>query len=299
MLRRALLAVLVAVCLVIPLAAQTVGGGYLDLYIVNVKPEKSAEFEALAKKLADANRKYNGDRWLAMDVMYGQNNTTVFVSHRDAYGDIDKAYDSFMGALNKAYGKEASQKMLNEWNSYLVSSRSELRRRRWDLSRKAPAGEDAYVKLIANARVLRTTTVHIRPGRSADFEVILKEVEAAGEKNENTQPLLVSQGMEGTTGTTYYITALRPGMDGFDKNPTMHEILGDEGYKRYLKDVSETIESSESAILRYSAELSAPSPQIIAAAPAFWQPKTEVAAASPKPKKAKQPMEPAAQKEKQ
>jgi hypothetical protein len=30
-------------------------------------------------------------------------------------------------------------------------------------------------------------------------------------------PVLVSQAVEGTQGTTFYITALRTGLDGFDK----------------------------------------------------------------------------------
>ena len=114
MVRRALLAALVAVCLIIPMAVQA-QGDYLDVYVVNVKPEKTADFEALARRMAEANRKYNGDRWLAMETVYGKNNTTVFVSTRQSYADIDKASDAFMAALNKAYGKETAQKMLNDW----------------------------------------------------------------------------------------------------------------------------------------------------------------------------------------
>lgn len=295
MVRKALLAAFVALCIVIPAVAQSVGD-YLDVYIVKVKPEKAADFEALARKLADANRKNNGDKWLAMESQYGENNIYTFVSTRQSYADLDKAQESFMGALNKTYGKDNAQKMLNEWNNYIAGARSEFRKRRWDLSRKTPTDPAAYAKLIGESRVLRTTAVHVRPGKIAEFEALLKDLKEAGEKAENTQPVLVSQVIEGGKGTVFYISGLRSGLDGFDKNPTARDILGEEGYKKYLRDVSETVENTDSMIYRYSAELSSPPEQVIAVAPDFWNPKPVVAAKTAKPKS---PVEPAAQKEKQ
>jgi quinol monooxygenase YgiN len=294
MVRKALLAALTAVCLAIPVVAQSVGD-YLDVYIVKVKPEKAADFEALARKVADANRKNHGDQWLAMESQYGENNVYMFVSSRQSYADLDKAQDSFMGAMNKTYGKDMSQKMLNEWNNYIAGARSEFRKRRWDLSRKAPTDPAAYTKFIGTSRVLRTTAVHVKPGKIAEFEALLKDLKEAAEKAETTQPVLVSQVIEGGKGTVFYISGLRPGLDGFDKNPSARDILGEEGYKKYLRDVSETVDGTDSMIYRYSAELSSPPEQVIAVAPDFWNPKP-VVAAKPKPKS---PAEPAAQKEKQ
>lgn len=135
----------------------------------------------------------------------------------------------------------------------------------------------AYATLVGTSRVLRTTAVHIRPGRAGDFEALLKDAQAAGEKLDSTQPLLVSQAVEGTRGTTYYVTALRAGLDAFDKNPTMHEILGDDGYKKYLQGISDTVETAESMVLRFAPDLSNPPESVVAAAPDFWQPKTVVA----------------------
>ena len=295
MVRKALLAALVALCLVIPTVAQSVGD-YLDVYIVRVKPDKAADFEALARKVADANRKNHGDQWLAMESQYGENNVYMFVSSRQSYADLDKAQDSFMGAMNKTYGKEMSQKMLNEWNNYIAGARSEFRKRRWDLSRKAPTDPAAYTKFIGTSRVLRTTAVHVKPGKIAEFEALMKDLKEASEKAENTQPVLVSQVIEGGKGTVFYISGLRPGLDGFDKNPSARDILGEEGYKKYLKDVSETVDGTDSMIYRYSAELSSPPEQLIAVAPDFWNPKPVMAAKTAKPKP---PMEPTAKKEKQ
>ena len=282
MVRRAVRVLLFAALCLAPIAMYA-QGDYLDIYIVRVKPDKVADFNALAKKMADANQHNNGDHWLAQYVMYGENDTYAFTSMRQNYADIDKNSDAFMAAMNKAFGKDGAEKMLHEWNSCLISARSELRKRRPDLSRKFPADMAAYAKLIGTSKVLRSSAVHIRPGHGPEFEAMLKEAQAVAEKAENTQPLLVSQAIEGTSGTTYYVTALRSGLDGFDKNPTIHEILGDEGYKKYLQGISDTVETSESMILHFAPELSNPPEEIIAAAPDFWQAKPVVAAKA-KPK---------------
>ena len=276
MVRRAVRVLLFAALCVLPVVMYA-QGDYLDIYMVRVKPDKVADFNALAKKMADANQHNNGDHWLAQYVLYGENNVYVFASMRQNYADIDKGSEAFMNALVKAYGKDAAEKMERDWNNCLISSHSELRKRRPDLSRKFPADMGAYAKLVGTSKVLRTSVVHVRPGRGPDFEAMVKEVQAIASKAENTQPLLFSQSVEGSEGTTYYVTALRSGLDGFDKNPTIHEILGDEGYKKYLQGISDTVESSESMILHFAPELSNPPQEILAAAPDFWQPKPVVA----------------------
>lgn len=276
MVRRAVRVLLFAALCVLPVVMYA-QGDYLDIYMVRVKPDKVADFNALAKKMADANQHNHGDHWLAQYVLYGENNAYVFASMRQNYADIDKGSEAFMNALTRAYGKDAAEKMERDWNSCLISSRSELRKRRPDLSRKFPADMAAYAKLIGTSKVLRTSVLHVRPGRGPEFEAMVKEVQAIAAKAENTQPLLLSQSVEGSEGTTYYVTALRSGLDGFDKNPTIHEILGDEGYRKYLQGISDTVESSESMILHFAPELSNPPEEILAAAPDFWQPKPVVA----------------------
>lgn len=284
MFKRAIWALAVAVCLAVPAKVQA-QGQYLDVGIIKVKPEKVADFEAIAKKIADVNRRGNGDQWLAMETVYGEANTYVFSSRRQDYAGIDKGNDAFMNAMNKAYGKEGAEKVLHEINNCVISWRNELRLRRPDLSRKPPADMDSYAKLIGESRVLRTTAVHVRPGHIADFEALLKEVKEAGEKAANTQPVLVSQVIEGSKSTTFYVTALRSSLGGFDKNPTIREILGEEGYKKYLQVNSESVEGTESALYRFSAELSNPPEEIAEVAADFWHPKAVMAAAA-KPKAA-------------
>src|SRR5438270_11380818 len=98
-----------------------------------------------------------------------------------------------MLAANKGLGKEGAQKLEQDFNTCIVWSRSELRRRRWDLSRKAPHDAEAYAKLIGESRLLRTTAVHTRPGHILDFEAPMKDSMEDGEKNPATAPVVGSK----------------------------------------------------------------------------------------------------------
>ena len=292
--RRALWAfAVVVVCLAAPMAVQA-QGDYLDVFVVKVKPEKLADFQALTKKWADANRRNNGDRWLALEAVYGESNVYQFTSTRKDYADIDKTNEAVMAAVNKAFGKAAADKMGQDFNNCVVWSRTELRRRRWDLSSKAPQDAEAYAKLLGESRLLRTTAVHIRPGHVPDFEALIKEVKQAGEKNPNTQPVFVSQVIEGTKGATFYVSSLRSSMAGFDHNPTMRDILGDEGLKKFQQMNADAVEIAESTLYRFNPDLSNPPDEIAKVAADFWHPKAMMAATA-KPKAAT--MEPASTKE--
>src|SRR5260370_11950595 len=279
MFKRAIWVFAIAVCIVAPVTVHA-QGDYLDVYIVKVKPEKLADFQALSRKWVDANRRFNGDHWVASETIYGEGDVFVFASPRQDYADIDKLNEAGTQAVNRACGKESRAKILRDWESCLVWSRTELRHRRPDLSRKVPTDMDSYAKLIGESKVLRTTAVHVRPGHTAAFEALLKEAKEAGEKAANTQPVLVSQVVEGGQGATFYVTTLRSSLGGFDKNPTLREILGEERFKKYLQMNAESVESSESALYRFSPELSNPSEEIVKVAADFWHPKAMMAGAA-------------------
>ena len=270
--RRAFWALAIVVSLLMPAAVQA-QESYIDAYIVKVKPDKTTEFTALTKKWVAANRENNGDRWTTLETMYGEGDVYVFVSTRQSYAEIDKAGESMMAAVAKAYGMEGMGKLMQDYSSCLVWSRSELRRRRWDLSRKAPADPAALAKLLGQSRVLRTVAVRVRNGHQMEFEALLKDQKVAAEKMASTQPALVSQAVEGNKGIVYYITTFRSSLGGFDNNPSMKDILGEEGYKKFLQVNAEAVEEPVFTLYRFNAELSNPPDDIAAAAPDFWHPK--------------------------
>jgi hypothetical protein len=281
--RRALWAFAIVVCLAAPIAVKA-QGDYLDVFVVKVKPDKVADFMAVTKKWVDANRRFNGDHWIAMETVYGDPYVYQMTSTRADYADADKSSNAGMAAANKAFGKDGALKLLQDFNNCVVSSRAELRRRRWDLSRKPPTDADAYAQFIGQSRFLRTTAVHVRPGHTSDFEALLKELKEGTEKNPDVAPLFVSQVVEGGKGATFYLSSLRPSMGGFDHNPVLKDILGEEAFKKMQQMVADSYETSESTLYRFNAELSNPPEAVAKVAMDFWHPKALVAsAAKPKP----------------
>ncbi len=276
--RKAIWASLMVVMLAVMVAAQAQPAqeDYLDVYSVQVKPDKRADFDAIAKKMVAANRADGGDNWLTMETVYGPGDRVMFISTRHSYADAEKGMGAFDQAMQRAYGK-ASEKMFQEYSQCVVSQRSELRRRRWDLSSNAPPDPAAYAKMIADARWLRTVAVHVRPGQVAAYEELLKEVKAAREKASPPQTVLVSQAVAGQEGNVFYVTMLQSSLAGFDGLPTMQQLLGNEGFEKYQKTNAEAVSGTETAINRFLPEISNAPKEIVAMAPDYWTPKSAAA----------------------
>ncbi len=267
----------VASLLLATLAVGQAQEQYLDVYSVQVKPEKRADFDVITKKMVAANRQ-NGDAWLTQETVYGPGDRVTFISMRSSYSDIDKGMGAFYGSMQKAYGKAGAEKMFQDFSQCVVSTRSEFRRRRWDLSSNVPSDPAAVMKIVGESRWLRTTAVHVRPGQVAAFEALLKDIKAAREKASPPQTSLVSQAVAGQEGTVFYVTVLQSSLAGFDAIPTAQQLLGDEGYAKYLKTVADTVETSQTVINRFLPELSNAPADVVAAAPDYWTPKPVVAA---------------------
>lgn len=268
--------------------AQQAQEDYLDVFMVQVKPEKRAEFDAIAKKMAAANRQNKGDEWLTLETVYGPGDRVTFIGTRHSYADIEKASGEFFGAIQKTYGKAATDKIFQDFSQCLVSSRSEIRRRRWDLSSGRPSDAAALAKLVGESRWLRTTVVHVRPGQAAAFEGLLQDIKAARDKDASNPPILVSQAVAGHEGTVFYVTTLQSSMAGFDGIPTLQKVLGDEGYAKFLKTNSDTVANSETIISRFLPALSNAPQEIAAVSPDYWTPKAD-ASVNAKAKAAKSP----------
>ncbi|HET9407484.1 MAG TPA: hypothetical protein VFO39_09625 [Candidatus Sulfotelmatobacter sp.] len=267
--------------------AQPAGDDYLDVFTVQVKPEKRADFDSIAKRIAAANRQNNGDTWIAMETTYGPSNRITFVSQRRGYADVETAMGTFANALQKSMGKAGADKLLQDFNQCITNSRSEIRRRRWDLSSNGPTDAAAYARLISESRWLRTTAVHVRPGQVAAFEDMLRDLKTAREKTSPPQTVFVSQAVAGQDGTVFYVTSLQKNLGAFDNMPSMPQMLGDEGYAKFLKTNAETVSGTEAVINRFVPEISNPPEEVLALAPDFWKPMSTSGGVNAKGKTAK------------
>jgi len=269
-----LLGLLVSLAFGQALQAQQGKQDYLDVFTVQVKSEKRADFDGIARKIAAANRQNKGDTWIAMETVYGSGNRVSFLSTRHSYGEVEEAMGTFMGALQKTYGKAATGKMLQDLDQCIIASRSEIRKRRWDLSSNAPSDPAALAKLVADSRWLRTTTVHVKPGEVGNFEALAKDLKTAREQASPPLTVLVSQAVAGQEGTVFYVTSLQSSLAGFDGIPTMQETLGEEGYAKFLKSNAESVSNTETVINRFLPDLSNAPEEVASIARDFWTPKS-------------------------
>jgi hypothetical protein len=258
-------------------AAAQIYEGYLDVLTCKVKPERRADFDAVNKKMADANRRYKGDIFLTSQVEYGEQNTVIFTSGRENYAAIEKGMAAYEGALKEAFGPAASA-LDKQFNACLISSQSELRKRRGDLSINLPKDMPSVLKVVGSSRWVRTVAVHVRPGRIIDYEQQLKAVKEAIERGNPSGPMvLVSQGVAGERGGIFYLTSFRTALADFDKaSPPLPQLLGDDGYQQYRKSTADNVQFSEVTLSRFLPELSNPPKDVADASLDFWNPKPAV-----------------------
>ena len=284
--RRLILSSFVCALLTAALApAQPAAQGYLDVYAAKVKPEKRAEFDAIGKKFAAANRQHKGDAWLTYEVEYGEQNTVYFVSQRANYAGVDDGQKAFMGALTSSYGGAGLGKLFGELNSCLISSRSELRVRRPDLSSNLPADNAALNGIVGKSRLLRIVAVRVRPGRTLEYEAQLRMLKAANERQMPDRVSTVSQSSVGQALGVYYLSSFGDSMAGLASPKTLPELLGDRGYRDFQKISADTTLGADIMIGQWLPELSNPPAAVAAADPAFWNPKPAPPKAKPQDKK--------------
>jgi hypothetical protein len=276
--------------------AQPTANAYLDVLNIQVKPGKRAEFEGVVKKIADANRRYKGSDWITYASEFGAGGAYIMASPRKDYAAVELASRMFEQALAEAFTPAGAMKILTDAASLIASSRSELRRRRPDLSWNAPSDPNELSKIIGQSRWMRTTTYKVRSGRQFDFEdALLKVVKPNVENAEPRLIMLVSQSGDGSEGLEYHFTTFRTSLAGFDQNPspTLRESLGEEGFRRLHTSMADVETNVSSVLYRIVPELSKPAEPIAAADAAFWNPKPPATAARRAPPKP-HPDEPAA-----
>jgi len=83
-----------------PVAVQA-QGDYLDVYTVKVKPKKLADFKHSPRSGLTPIAATMGDRWLALETVYGEGNVYLFTSTRKDYADVGTTEAAAMLAQTK------------------------------------------------------------------------------------------------------------------------------------------------------------------------------------------------------
>src|SRR3974390_1835595 len=165
--------------------------GLIDVFRVQVRPDKSMEYENLTKKLAEISRK-KGDHWIAFSTEYGASNIIYFAARRSGYGDIEAGFGAMAAALTQALGAAGMAKMFADLNAMSVSGVGEIRRRRWDLSINVPPSDQELTNLVAHSRWFRTIRIDVKPGRMPEFVDAWKPWQAEVARSGPKMPVLVT-----------------------------------------------------------------------------------------------------------
>ena len=256
---------------------------YLDEYIVHVKPDKRAAFDAVIKKMVAANRGDQGDKWLTLESIYGENNTIRFVSIRPSYAAIATATSAFDAAIAKALGPAGAAKLMADMSDTTTEARGLLLRRRMDLSANPPANAAEEAKIVGSTRWVRLLRISVRIGMAPRFEELAKQVKAAEEKTSPNIHNWISQSVAGDRASVYYVAELQPSLAGFDSSPALPQMMGNDAYQALLKFAAEVIQNEEITLNQFLPALSNPPPDTVNAASDFWNPKP----AAPQPAAAK------------
>jgi hypothetical protein len=261
--------------------AQSTSGDLFTSFQPQVKLDRRMEFEASVKKIAEANRKKNGNRWVAYSAMYGRDGGTyTFTSRYKTWEEVEKGSKNFETMLVEAIGATALPKFFAGLDGTLLRSTSEVRRRMPDMS-VGGLGAEGMMGL-ASYRYLRSIRVQLKPGGTGRFIEAWKPWQAELNSIEPKQMALVSLSSTGhpTVTVTMYYKSLSD-IDTADR--LIQKSLMSDVYRTFQEKVADLSVSSNWEIHRLLPELSSVDDELMQADP-FWKPKP-MAKAAPAPKK--------------
>src|ERR1017187_5946129 len=93
---------------------------YLDMTRVQVRGDKTKEFEDAIKKLAEVNRKFKGDRWVALSTQYGEFGGYTFSSTRGNLAAGRPGMGAFQKAPKTGWGPKG-KKLMPDFSPFSTS----------------------------------------------------------------------------------------------------------------------------------------------------------------------------------
>ena len=266
----------------------------LQLVIEDVKPGKGAAHQkSEAAWLASFQRAKVPAYGIAMTAMTGHNEAWFL----NVMGDNWAQFDSWGKQLNSNAAVGAALEQASATDGDLINSS-----RTYYLDYVPELSYRPDFKL-GEMKFFMVDTVRVRPGYGRDFAEIRKAVNAAHEKADMDEHMLVYYAGTGAPGGTYFIfepVKSVASLDDVDKwhadDSAYRKALGDDFAARNREFAQKGLMSSESDMFAISPSMSWVSENTAKLDPTFWNPKTAMAKAKPKAAGAATP---AAKKEKQ
>jgi hypothetical protein len=252
----------------------------LQLVIEDVKPGKGALHQKSEEAwLANFKRTNVPAYGIAMTAMTGRNEAWFANTMGDSWTQFDawgkqmQSNKVVQTALDKA--GETDGDLINSSRTYYLDYVPDLSYR-------------PDFKL-ADVRFFVVDTVRVKPGHGKEFSDIRKAVNAAHEKANMDEHMIVYYAGMGAAGGTYFIFEPMKSVADFDEVDKLHgddsayrKALGDDFAKTNREFSANGLMSVETNLFAISPSMSFVSDEVAKAAPDFWNPKTTALATSKK-----------------
>lgn len=273
-----------------PCAAQQAKPGVapppnmLQLVIEQVKPGKGGPHEKTeAAYVAAFSKMKDPAHYIAMTELSGGNDAWFLADTKD-WAYFEKGVDEMTnGPLSSELQKVslADGDLLSETRTYFLEYMPELSYR--------PDNN------IGEARYMLADVVRVKPGHGKEFEELRKQINAAHEKVNMDEHMIVYYAGIGTRSGMYIIFEPLKTLSSMDEIQKLHgdgseyrKALGDDFMQKAREFNSSNLVSMETQLFSIDPHMSFVSDEVASAAPSFWHPKTQLAkksAATPAGKK--------------
>jgi hypothetical protein len=208
-------------------------------------------------------------RYIALEALSGPTRA-LFISGYDSLAAMETENKAVYG--NAPLASSLDHAMVAD-GDLLSATDSSVWMLREDLSLKDTGS-------MVGVRYMRITQYHIKPGRSHEWEELVKMVSGALDKSVPAAHWALFEEVYGTGGNEYIaITSLKSmteedaRLGGEDKE--FASAMGEGGLKKISELSASCIESEQSNLFLFNPKMSYAPDSWVKAEPSFWQPKTE------------------------
>ena len=223
--------------------AQDDEPGWLNVRVIEVKPDKAAEWEQLQKQRSEAIKKAGRPGRDIWEVVRGDIDVYHIVTRVQNLGENDEPQPDPLG--------EAGFQQWRSRTQQCVGDRQVLTLRRMpELSIPAKEGRKRNLGILS----LRTNG----PGQRQSYIAYLRDDYIPALKKAKVNGVYVSRVFAGDSVRTWAFFTLVDNWAAFDKPNPLTQALGEAETRKLIGKGMRMIERSERILLRYRADLSAP-----------------------------------------
>jgi hypothetical protein len=213
--------------------------------VLRLKPEMVTQWIEFQKTEVIPALKKAGvkERSVFSTAVFGELNEYVVITPIESFGQYDA--DS---PLRRSLGEEGFRAYQEKQRRFVISAHTFCERERPDLSHMGNMTEMPPLAVVA--------TVTVIPGRTQDFENLIKSDVLPACKKANATAYFVSQTILGGDISQYTTVTVYKSFAEIGAGSPLLKGMGEAGYERFLRKTLGIVQKAERAVYRYNPDLS-------------------------------------------